>query len=538
MAKYKAQDFTRKQIEQAVKEGEFHTILEFGNASSRRIASEVLHETLLGSTNMFAGSLYKSRIEELKKKIVELQQQRDGQVPDPKKYISYEELKGAHGLYVMADFIRCAADRLVELEAQPESQFDFTEMSIDQLIELRSTAPELEVQYAASIELARRRVAETAAARKQREEEQVATAVVEMPEGEELIEPQTPVTNEATEFVNQTLRELGLSELVPEKPAESTEPEDEVDHTVDFVMTHGITQNQPEGDLDPKAPHGGSDNEAGGSDDTTTVDLHDQESSVDDIPAEPAASDSPEPVIKVYREYPRTQPEHDTAYVQSLNATREELGLPGFFDQCDAFSRNSFVWVVNGATRYVKDYAKNIIEEMRSGNLTFEPTKHRFLNNERLQPLDPEPEADANLDGYDRSEVEQIYRTVKTKFDVAQDHIAERANMKTGYERLYEGAKEKIAELEQQLADRETPAEIVSPWYPKKAEEPAPDPGDTLIADLRTKLQESETMRKQVTEAKDKLILRNRELEAENATLKQQLEEALAKLQQYEGMSA
>src|SRR5262249_9402850 len=152
----------------------------------------------------------------------------------------------------------------------------------------------------------------------------------------------------------------------------------------------------------------------------------------------------PEPVIfTMPREYPRTEPEYDTPYVQSLNAVVEELGLPGFFDAVDSFSRRGFFWLVDGANRYVKDYAKNIIERLRSGELTFDPTEHRFLNLERLQPLDPEPEADANLDGYDRSEVEQIYRTVKTKFDAAQDHIAERANMKTGYERLYEGAKEK-----------------------------------------------------------------------------------------------
>src|SRR5262249_4079000 len=94
----------------------------------------------------------------------------------------------------------------------------------------------------------------------------------------------------------------------------------------------------------------------------------------------------------------------------------------------------------------------------------------------------------------------------------------------------------------------ETPAGIVSvvdqpvpkfedTHYPRRPEEPAKDPKDVLIDDLRTKLQESETMRKQVVEANDKVILRNRELEQENATLKAQLEELQAKLAQYEGIA-
>jgi len=86
---------------------------------------------------------------------------------------------------------------------------------------------------------------------------------------------------------------------------------------------------------------------------------------------------------------------------------------------------------------------------------------------------------------------------------------------------------------------QETTTEIVSPWYKStKAEEPKQDPRDTLIADLRARLQESEQMRAQLNAAKDTWIQRNRALEAENETLKTQLEDALAKLAQYEGMGA
>jgi chromosome segregation ATPase len=51
-------------------------------------------------------------------------------------------------------------------------------------------------------------------------------------------------------------------------------------------------------------------------------------------------------------------------------------------------------------------------------------------------------------------------------------------------------------------------------------------------------LAETKQMLKMITEAKDKVILRNRELEAENTTLKTELEELRAKLAQYEGMGA
>jgi hypothetical protein len=75
--------------------------------------------------------------------------------------------------------------------------------------------------------------------------------------------------------------------------------------------------------------------------------------------------------------------------------------------------------------------------------------------------------------------------------------------------------------LETQLAERETPAAIVSG-----------------SADLEQELAETKTLLRGMTEAQDKVILRNRELEAENETLKTQLKELQAKLAQYEGMNA
>jgi hypothetical protein len=86
---------------------------------------------------------------------------------------------------------------------------------------------------------------------------------------------------------------------------------------------------------------------------------------------------------------------------------------------------------------------------------------------------------------------------------------------------------------------QETTTEIVSPWYKStKAEEPKQDPRDALIADLRARLQESEQMRAQLNAAKDTWIQRNRALEAQNETLKIQLADALAKLEQYDGLGA
>jgi hypothetical protein len=80
---------------------------------------------------------------------------------------------------------------------------------------------------------------------------------------------------------------------------------------------------------------------------------------------------------------------------------------------------------------------------------------------------------------------------------------------------------------------------IPSPWYKKdKPEEPKEDPRDKLIKDLQAKLAESEQMRENLSAAHAKHLARNRELEAENETLKTQLAELRAKLDQYEGMGA
>jgi len=79
---------------------------------------------------------------------------------------------------------------------------------------------------------------------------------------------------------------------------------------------------------------------------------------------------------------------------------------------------------------------------------------------------------------------------------------------------------------------------IFSPWYKKdKSEEPKEDPRDKLMKDLQARLAEAVQLKEIASQAKDKLVARNRELEAENDTLKTQLAELRAKLAQYEGIA-
>src|SRR5262249_6474099 len=71
-------------------------------------------------------------------------------------------------------------------------------------------------------------------------------------------------------------------------------------------------------DLDPAAPHGGSD-------DNTTVDLHDDAPSVADVPDEPTACDNSEPVEP---EKPKTKMKG----ADYLNGILAELKLPGHIE--------------------------------------------------------------------------------------------------------------------------------------------------------------------------------------------------------------
>ena len=242
-------------------------------------------------------------------------------------------------------------------------------------------------------------------------------------------------------------------------------------------------EDEEEPELDPAAPHGGSDIKDGGSD---------------------------EPVRDPIR-WTKTEPEHNTPAVQELNAVLAELGLPGFFDQCDALSRGSFMWVLDGAWRYVKNTKARIIEDLRNGTLTAERTQFKCCGTTRLQLLPEEPAADADLDDYERKELEQAYRALKRKHDATPEPSQE--------------AKEQVID------------DPLSPRI-KKPEVPKEEPRDVLIRNLRAQLEESEQMRQSTVAAKDKLILRNRELEAENESLKTQLAELRAKLEQYEGMGA
>ena len=83
------------------------------------------------------------------------------------------------------------------------------------------------------------------------------------------------------------------------------------------------------------------------------------------------------------------------------------------------------------------------------------------------------------------------------------------------------------ADLKQQLASLESDVDTLTDCDEVVKE----------LAETKQQLAESEQFRANLAEAKDKVLMRNRELEAENATLKQQLEEALAKLAQYEGIA-
>jgi hypothetical protein len=461
MANHKAEDFTTKEIEELVDSGDYRKVLMFGTLKSRELAYDVIYKKMNGGDWATVYN-HKDRIKQLQAKLAEVQQQRDAQVPDPKKYIAFEELRTPKGMRFIADLVTEMADRIEEQEqhiAQLEKDIEgWRHAQRDVHTECDSHCERARAAEARVVEL----------------EAQLAAQPTEPKTFEQLVAER----NRAQEAL-----EAHVAQREAERDARLAE----------------LEQDQ-ETDLDSAAPHGGSDNDVGAIEDPTIEADHEGTPSNLVVPdwiaqtPEPAASDSTEPVIVTLREYKWTKPEHNTPYVQSLNAVVEELGLPGFFDQVDSLSRTSFSWVVDGAVRYVKDYAKNIIEHLRSGELTFDPTKHRFvLSRERLQPLDQEPEADADLEQYDRQEVEKIYRGVKSKLDIAQ----------------------------QQLAERETPAEIVSG-----------------SADLEQELAETKTLLRGMTEAKDKVILRNRELEAENETLKTQLAELQAKLEQYEGMGA
>jgi hypothetical protein len=126
------------------------------------------------------------------------------------------------------------------------------------------------------------------------------------------------------------------------------------------------------------------------------------------------------------------------------------------------------------------------------------------------------------------------------------------SNMIRGF--VAKGNMHKTPEPEESQEDKQhipQDPEDLSPRI-RKIEKPKEDPRDKLIKDLQTQLAESEQMRKNTVAAKDKILTRNRELEAENETLKQhtttlnnkcadlqiQLEELQAKLAQYEGMGA
>src|SRR5262245_9486669 len=115
MANHKAEEYTRKEIEKLVGGEDFAKVLMFGNLKSREIASTVVYETLNGG-DFLTVHKHKERLKQLEAKVAQLQEQRDAQVPDPKKYFAYDDLRTPRGLYMMADFIRCAADRIAELE--------------------------------------------------------------------------------------------------------------------------------------------------------------------------------------------------------------------------------------------------------------------------------------------------------------------------------------------------------------------------------------------------------------------------------------
>ena len=116
---------------------------------------------------------------------------------------------------------------------------------------------------------------------------------------------------------------------------------------------------------------------------------------------------------------------------------------------------------------------------LRNGQLKVERHKHIVSGSEygkRLEELPSEPDVDTNFEDYSRRELIEIYLNLKRQKDEQETspeivescaHCAEleQKNQElrdyielpktTGYQILYEGAQEEIAQLKQQLAERD-----------------------------------------------------------------------------------
>jgi hypothetical protein len=481
MANHKAEEYTKKQIEELVDAGDYRKVLMYGNIESRRIAYDVIHQKMNGGDWVTVHN-HKERIKQLQEKVAELQQQRDAQVPDPNTYIAFNEISTQHGMRRVSSILNQMAAhadfqdrRMADLEAKNaalETKIDKTPPNY-----LHARIAQLEAELGAELHEKLRRV------------------------NDEELRPlwtldEETLINLHVEIV-QVMDERGLQAFIQQPPchhdipgrledamtSQYHEPDDPYYDPADLPeilrnaeMRHQYAASQDpyagelEIDLDPAAPHGGSgDSEAGGSDDTATVDLHDQDSSVDSVPEEPPASDNPEPVVE------ETDPK-----LIALNNALAEMGYPGHWEKKEG-TPYTYIWNIDGYKREITPGYEDIIACLKDGYIKLDKSQHWNEKYQRLEEPVPEP----------------------------------------NYEELYQQVQQENEQLKQQLAERENPAEIVSG-----------------SAELEQELAETKQLLKITTDAKDKVILRNRELEAENEILKTQLAELRAKLEAYEGMGA
>src|SRR5262249_26380107 len=157
------------------------------------------------------------RIQELEVQLT--QQDRPAKVEqvevDPKKDLSLEAMMTPAGMRKVADMLVKVAYQVESLTSQVASKDGVIDV-------LKANVVELEAKVAQPTTSCNCHFCQghgdecLCGCGADEPQPEVAAVVVTMSEGEELIEPQTPVTDEVTDFVNETLRELGMTELIQE----------------------------------------------------------------------------------------------------------------------------------------------------------------------------------------------------------------------------------------------------------------------------------------------------------------------------------
>jgi hypothetical protein len=470
MANHKATTYTKKQIEQVIETGNLGPLLMYGNIQSRELASKILAERLK-----------------------EVQPAYDELTPDPTKYIALEEIPTPQGMRVVAGIMVAMADifaeqdqRIADLEAKNadlEAQLAVFDVN-DYGAADRYLTPRSKKIYAVLEELGieggmsawayqnvyyfhgggKKVFLGTIAEHIIEDLRKTDAAIIR----KEIEKFQRPPTTEVDDhgYDDAAIRQQEAARCVTESAEQ---------YKVDLPDEHPDATDLP--------------HVSGGSD--VPLEPIKEEETEEHIPDDGSAAASR--MIRGFiakgnlserlKETPSEIVETDPKLIALNNALAQE-GLPGHWRR-DERHRATYYWVIG-------DYQQKFVEGWETlvhritvgttwgGKLVVEPWEFRH------------------------------HKTYERMGEKPCNHCQHYTDLET-----------ENADLKQQLADRETPAEIVS--------------GST---DLEQELAETKTLLKVVTEANDKGILRNRELEAENETLKTQLAELRAKLDQCEGMGA